>query len=58
MNMTGQALQVFVHVNPVIARVLKEEEQQSVIDLERRINRRIIISEKENLHIEQYEIVS
>ena len=57
-NITGQALQVFVHVNPDIARVLKEEEQQSVIDLEKRINRRIIISEKENLHIEQYEIVS
>ncbi len=29
-----------------------------MIDLEKRINRRIIISEKENLHIEQYEIVS
>jgi len=38
--------------------VLKEEEQQSVIDLERRINRRVIILEKENLHIEQYEISS
>lgn len=57
-NITGQAPQVLVHVNPDIARVLKEEEQQSVIDLEKRINRRIIISEKENLHIEQYEIVS
>jgi ribonuclease G len=56
-NITGQAPQVLVHVNPDIARVLKEEEQQSVIDLEKRINRRIIISEKENLHIEQYEIV-
>jgi ribonuclease G len=56
-NITGQAPQVLVHVNPDIARVLKEEEQQSVIDLEKRINRRIIISEKENLHIEEYEIV-
>jgi ribonuclease G len=57
-NITGQAPQVLVHVHPDIARVLKEEEQQSVIDLERRINRRVIISEKENLHIEQYEISS
>jgi len=57
-NLTGQAPQVSVHVHPDIARVLKEEEQQSVIDLERRINRRVVISEKENLHIEQYEISS
>jgi ribonuclease G len=55
-NLTGQAPQVLVHVNPDIARVLKEEEQQSVIDLEKRINRRVIILEKENLHMEQYEI--
>lgn len=58
MNISGQGSQVLVHVNPSIARVLKEEEQQSVIDLEKRINRRIIISEKESLHMEQYEIAS
>jgi len=58
MVITGQGSQVLVHVNPSIAQVLKEEEQQSVIDLEKRINRRIIISEKENLHMEQYEIAS
>jgi ribonuclease G len=57
-TMTGQAPQILVHAHPDIARVLKEEEQQSVIDLERRINRRVIILEKENLHIEQYEISS
>jgi ribonuclease G len=57
-TITGQAPQVLVHAHPDIARVLKEEEQQSVIDLERRINRRVIILEKENLHIEQYEISS
>lgn len=55
---TSQGAQVLVHVNPLIARVLKEEEQQTVIDLEKRINRRIIISENENLHMEQYEISS
>jgi len=58
MNTPGQGSQVLVHVNPLIARVLKEEEQQSVIDLEKRINRRIIISDRENLHMEQYEIAS
>jgi ribonuclease G len=57
-TMAGQAQQVLVHAHPDIARVLKEEEQQSVIELERRINRRVIILEKENLHIEQYEISS
>jgi len=57
-TITGQAPQVLVHAHPEVARVLKEEEQQSVIDLERRINRRVIILEKENLHIEQYEISS
>jgi ribonuclease G len=57
-TMAGQAPQILVHAHPDIARVLKEEEQQSVIDLERRINRRVIILEKENLHIEQYEISS
>ena len=55
-TLTRQAAQVLVYVHPVIARVLKEEEQQSVIDLERRISRRVIIQEKESLHIEQYEI--
>ncbi len=57
-NIADQVSQVLIHVNPDIARVLKEEEQQSVIDLERRINRRIIILEKESLHLEQYEISS
>jgi ribonuclease G len=57
-NIADQVSQVLVHVNPDIARVLKEEEQQSVIDLEKRINRRIIILEKESLHLEQYEISS
>jgi ribonuclease G len=47
---------IYIQVNPEIDKVLKEEEQQSVMDLERRINRRIIIRAEENLHIEQYEI--
>jgi ribonuclease G len=47
-------LQVLVH--PEIDRVLKEEEQESVMDLEKRINKRIVIIGKEEFHMEQYEI--
>jgi ribonuclease G len=46
---------VYVHVNPEIENVMREEEQDSVMNLEKRINRRIIIAKK-NFHIEQYEI--
>jgi ribonuclease G len=56
---TGAPMQnsnICVHVNAEIARVLKEEEQQSIIDLERRINRRIIILAEESFHLEQYEV--
>jgi len=49
---------VLVSVHPEIAHMLKEEEQESIMDLQRRINRRITILEKEGLHIEQYEIVA
>jgi ribonuclease G len=47
---------ICVKVNPDIDQVLKEEEQQSIIDLEKMINRQIIIVAEENLHMEQYEI--
>jgi len=47
---------IYVQVNPEIDTVLKEEEQRSIMDMEKRINRRIIIIAKENFHIEQYEI--
>jgi ribonuclease G len=47
---------IFVLVNPEIDHILKEEEQESIIDLERRINKRIIIIERDTLHVEQYEI--
>jgi ribonuclease G len=56
---TGAPMQnsnICVHVNAEIARVLKEEEQQSIIDLERRINRRIIILAEESFHLEQYQV--
>ena len=47
---------VHILVNPEIEKALKEEEQKSIIDLERRIGKRIVIIGKENFHMEQYEI--
>jgi len=53
---TGDGSQVRVLVNPEIDCVLREEEQESVIDLEKRIKKRVIIIAKKNFHVEQYEI--
>jgi ribonuclease G len=47
---------IFLQVHPEIATVLKEDEQDSVIHMEKRINRRIIITGRSDLHLEQYEI--
>ena len=47
---------VYILGNPEIEKALKEEEQKSIIDLERRIGKRIIIIGKETFHMEQYEI--
>ncbi len=47
---------IYIQVNPEIDHVLKEEEQESILDMEKRLNRRIIIIAKENFHLEQYEI--
>jgi ribonuclease G len=48
---------VYVLVNPEIDTVLKEEEQDSILDLEKRIHKRIIIQAKDNFHLEQYEVL-
>jgi len=48
--------EVHILVNPEIEKALKEEEQKSIIDLEKRISRRIAIMGKESFHVEQYEI--
>lgn len=53
---TANSQEILVNVHPEVARVLKEEEQESIVDLERRINRRIAVCEKEDLHVEAYEI--
>ncbi|MEA2038643.1 MAG: Rne/Rng family ribonuclease [Thermodesulfobacteriota bacterium] len=47
---------VNIMVNPEIEDVLREEEQESIIDLEKRINNRISVISREEFHIEQYEI--
>jgi len=56
MRTTVNSEEIRVNVHPEVARVLKEEEQESIVDLERRIKRRIAVCEKEDLHVEQYEI--
>ena len=47
---------IHVEVNPEVEHLLKEEEQESIVDLEKRINKRIIIVAREQFHMEQYEI--
>ena len=47
---------IYLLTNPDVERVLKEEERYSVMELEKRINRRIVIIPKGDFHIEQYEI--
>ncbi len=43
-------------VYPEVEKTLREEEQKSIIDLEKRTGRRIIITGNRNFHLEQYEI--
>ena len=47
---------VYVLVNPEIDAVLREDEQESIIDLEKRLKKRITIIAKRDFHVEQYEI--
>ena len=53
---SGDGGKVYLLVNPEIEKVLKEDERDSVVELEKKINRRIIIIGKEDFHLEQYEI--
>ena len=53
---SGDGGKAYLLVNPEIERVLKEDERDSVVELEKKINRRIIIIGKEDFHLEQYEI--
>ncbi|MBN1907778.1 MAG: Rne/Rng family ribonuclease [Deltaproteobacteria bacterium] len=47
---------VYVEVNPEIENVIKEDEQQSIMLLEKKIKRRIIILSRNDYHMEQYTI--
>ncbi|HIJ36283.1 MAG TPA: Rne/Rng family ribonuclease [Deltaproteobacteria bacterium] len=47
---------IFLIVHPEIEKNLREEEQKTIIDLEKRTGRRIIITGNKNFHLEQYEI--
>jgi ribonuclease G len=49
---------VHLTVHPDIEHTLKEEEHDSVVQTEKRINRRVIITSRRDLHIDQYEISS
>ena len=53
---SGEGGQVTVMVNPEIDSYLREEEQESVIELEKRTEKRIIFTAKKNFHLEHYEI--
>jgi ribonuclease G len=55
-EISGDGGKVYLLVNPEIERVLKEDERDSIVELEKKINRRIIIIGKEDFHLEQYEI--
>jgi ribonuclease G len=47
---------VVVSVHPDIENVLREEEQDSIMDLEKRIKKHLIIIGKPEYHLEQYEV--
>jgi len=47
---------IYIQVNPEIADIIQEEEQQSIIDLEKRLGKRVIILTNDGFHVEQYEI--
>jgi ribonuclease G len=55
-SVAGDEGKVYLLVSPEIEKVLKEEERYSVMELEKKINRRIIIVGKNDFHLEQYEI--
>jgi ribonuclease G len=47
---------IYLLVNPEVERVLREEERYSIIELEKKINQRIVIIPQNDFHLEQYEI--
>jgi ribonuclease G len=55
-SVSGDEGKLYLLASPEIEKVLKEEERYSVLEMEKRINRRIIIVGKDDFHIEEYEI--
>jgi len=47
---------ISVMVNPEIENILREEEQESIVSLEKNLNKVITITAHESFHLEQYEI--
>jgi len=54
--MLGPGGQAVIQVHPAVEAVLMEEEQDSLVDLERRLKRRVVIETGDDLHIENYQI--
>ncbi|HDR15462.1 MAG TPA: Rne/Rng family ribonuclease [Desulfobacteraceae bacterium] len=52
----GPGGQAVIQVHPAVETVLMEEEQESLVDLERRIKRRIVIETSDDVHVENYQI--
>lgn len=49
---------IHILVSTEIENVFKEEEQESIIDLQKHLNKRIVITAKEDFHMERYEITA
>ncbi len=52
----GPGGQAVIQVHPAVETVLMEEEQESLMDLERRIKRRVVIETDNDVHLESYQI--
>jgi ribonuclease G len=51
-----EADHIYIKVHPEIDNALKEEEQESIMDIEKKTERRVVILADDSLHWEQYEI--
>jgi ribonuclease G len=54
---SSEQQRIIVGAHPSVARLLQEEEQQGLEDLERRYGAKIIIMPDNKLHLEQYDLV-
>lgn len=54
-DMTGHRLTVAVH--PLVYNALQEEEQDGLIELEKKLYKKIVINSDDHLNVEQYDII-